>query len=45
MNFIDFIGIISPKTTEIVGANLPVGPSYCWMQKLNACERRECLLD
>ena len=45
MNFIWFIYTIGPKAAEIVSANLPGGPSKCWMQKLNVCDRRGCILD
>jgi hypothetical protein len=45
MNFIQFIDTISPKAAEIASANLPGGPSMRWMQKLNACDRRGCILD
>ena len=45
MNFIRFIDTISPKAAEIVSADLPGGPSKRWMQKLNACDRRGCILD
>jgi hypothetical protein len=45
MNFIRFIGTISLKVAEISSANLSGGPSKHWMQKLNANERKGCLLD
>jgi hypothetical protein len=45
MNFIRFIGTISLKVAEISSANLSGGPSKHWMQKLNAVEKKGCLLD
>jgi hypothetical protein len=44
MNFIRYIDTISAKAAEIVSANLPGGPSKCWMQELNRRERKSCLL-
>ena len=45
MNLIWYIDTVCPKTAEMVTANLPGGPSKCCMQKLNACEREQCILD
>jgi hypothetical protein len=45
MNFIQYTDTISPKAAENVSANLPGGPSKQWMQLLNKCERKSCLLE